>query len=339
MAQKTHPNLLRLGVTSTWLGSWSFSKKYLAPMFIRYHKAIHTARCFYQTRGLQISQYYLEQSGSDKLVFHMLLKEVFNSEVGKTVGFYPRYITTLPKTVPAPKRASLSAYADFCSKREALDSFYTIVSTEDEPYADLTERLRDSVCEERAILLPLLKSITGNDIVLVKSGPHYTENFKPNAEMLAVSVREQLLSALKRGKNVTAMRYFRNVGLFLQSTLGYNEVRGVRFQIKGRLPRSGGSSGAARSKHQLVSIGYLSNQKITSPLDYAVVGFRTRSGLCSIKVWASYQSPLQGSQFYSTAKRIKTPSTTFGKYSWLLKNPEESNPSLYWDKDSRTKTL
>lgn len=294
MAQKTNPNLIRLGVTSTWSGSWSVSKKYLAPTFTRYLKAVHLARCFYQTRGLLVTQYYIEQLGVDKTVLHINLKELDSvDDLTKSIGFYPRYSSTLPKTVPAQKRASLSAYADFCSKRESIDSTYLTASIENESYYELNTRLRQTICEERQILLPLLKVLSGSDFLLVKSGPSYVENFKPTAEFIAINVREQLLNALKRGKNVTAMRYFRNVGLFLQSTLGQNEVRGVRFQIKGRLPKSGGSSGAARSKHQLVSIGYLSNQKITSPLDYSTVSFRTRSGLCSIKVWASYQSPIQ----------------------------------------------
>jgi hypothetical protein len=327
MAQKTNPNLLRLGVTSTWLGSWSVSKKYLAPTFTKYFKSIHLARCFYHTRGFFIAQYYIEQLGTDKTIFHINLKELDSvEENSKSVGFYPRYSSTLPKTVPAPKRASLSAYADFCSKREAFDSTYVITPTENEPYEDLVERLRDTVCEERQILLPLLKKLSGSEILLVKSGPSYRENFKPTAEFLAINVREQLLTALKRGKNVTAMRYFRNVGLFLQSTLGQSEVRGVRFQIKGRLPRSGGSSGAARSKHQLVSIGYLSNQKITSPLDYSVVGFRTRSGLCSIKVWASYQSPIQ--QLDGSRPSLHN---TRNFIHYTLDSTEESElGNLYW---------
>jgi hypothetical protein len=304
MAQKTNPNLLRLGITSTWLGSWSVSKKYLASTFTKYLKVVHLTRSFYQTRGFHINQYYIEQLGIEKTIFHLNLRE-FEGYEGqpKSVGFYPRYSSTLPKTVPAQKRASLSAYADFCLKREAFDSTYVVAKTEDEFYEDLNIRLRHTVCEERQILLPLLKTVSGSDFLLVKSSPSYRENFKPTAELLAITVREQLLNALKRGKNVTAMRYFRNVGLFLQATLGQNEVRGVRFQIKGRLPKSGGSSGAARSKHQLVSIGYLSNQKITAPLDYSAVGFRTRSGLCSIKVWASYQSPIRSSSELDSVKK------------------------------------
>lgn len=326
MAQKTNPNLLRLGVTSTWLGSWSVSKKYLASTFIKYFKAIHVARCFYHTRGFSIAQYYIEHLGSDKTVFHINLKELDLLEDGlKSVGFYPRYSSTLPKTVPAPKRASLSAYADFCSKREAFDSTYVVTPTENEPYSDLVTRLRDTICEERQILLPLLKTLSRSEVLLIKSGPCYRENFKPTAELLAITVREQLLTALKRGKNVTAMRYFRNVGLFLQSTLGQSEVRGVRFQIKGRMPRSGGSSGAARSKHQLVSIGYLSNQKITSPLDYSVVGFRTRSGLCSIKVWASYQSPINYLEVRSSKPVVLAQQTSlYGEVS------EPENYNFYW---------
>lgn len=330
MAQKTNPNLLRLGVTSTWSGSWSVSKKYLAPTFVKYLKAIHLTRSFYQTRGLFVTQYYIEQLGTDKTVFHINLKEAeVLDDFTKTVGFYPRYSSTLPKTVPAQKRASLSAYADFCSKRESIDSTYVTASIEDESYEELNSRIRETICEERQILLPLLKVLSGSDFMLVKSSPSYSENFKPTAEFIAISVREQLLNALKRGKNVTAMRYFRNVGLFLQSTLGQDTVRGVRFQIKGRLPKSGGSSGAARSKHQLVSIGYLSNQKITSPLDYSTVAFRTRSGLCSIKIWASYQSPIQVNSNGEIATKNFLGVRDDVNYGFSP-NAQSTSPGCYW---------
>lgn len=193
--------------------------------------------------------------------------------------YFPKFSYSLPRAVRPIKRRSIAVFGEAMS------------SLEEELFANFNPMNSGLGCGERRNLLPSLRSISGCDSVIIKSHPNFYKDFTVPAVYLALFVRNQLREAIRRKRKVMPIKYFRKLSAFLKIKLGEG-LKGIRFQAKGRLPKVGGSSGAARSQTQVVTMGHLSSQNLISPLDYSYTNLRSRSGICSIKVWVSYKPSL-----------------------------------------------
>lgn len=207
-------------------------------------------------------------------------KNIFFGKIKRFKSHYfPKFSYSLPRAVRPIKRRSIAVFGEAMSSLE-------------EELLGKSSLIKNGLgCGERRMLLPSLRCISGCDSIIIKSHPSFYKDFTVPAVYLALFVRSQLREAIRRKRKVMPIKYFRKLGAFLKIRLG-DGLKGIRFQAKGRLPKVGGSSGAARSQTQLVSMGHLSSQNLISPLDYSYTNLRSRSGICSIKVWVSYKPSL-----------------------------------------------
>lgn len=298
MAQKTNPVSTRFLGPSLWKNVWLNEKSFQHKDFERNWLATHFINKFYKNKNFDIVSIRLEKTLVKYLIFITLRKNF--SEKGskflKIMGFpkesdqsveknsdkiyYPRLVRTLPQTLHGGKVKTSTSWL--------LHNTSSVRLKKSKNEIQLAQKTQ---VFELSVMLNLLKKILCKDVVLIKSHPSYILDAMPSADYLAIFVRNQLLNAVKRKKKIIPLRYFRTVSNYLmQAFRGY--LRGIRLQIKGRLPKLGGSAGAARSKKQLLSLGYLSTQRLASPIDYSCVDLGSRSGICSVTVWISYKSPL-----------------------------------------------
>lgn len=302
MAQKTNPVSTRFLGPSLWKNIWSTAPRHQNQEFSKVWLATHLVTRFYKNKNFDIVNIRIEQLHSSYILFVTIRRELLDKQVRflSLVGFpkeldvdstdtkeaslsklyYPRLIRTLPKSIPSSKMRINSSW---------LTSLLTQIRTK--KLKDDVQLIQTASTQELGFLLKTLRGILQKNVVLVKSHPASFIDILPSADYLALFVRNQLLTAVRRKKRIIPLRYFRTVSNYLMTKfIGY--LRGIRLQIKGRLPKLGGSAGASRSKKQLLSLGYLSTQRLASPIDYSYVDLGSRSGICSVSVWVSYTSPL-----------------------------------------------
>lgn len=293
MAQKSNPVSTRFLGTNLWKSVWNSETSARPIYFLKLWTSCYLIKRFYYKQGFEILNIRTERVAENLVFFlsvcknfqekSLKLKNVvgYNS-IEKENKFYPHFIKTLPRAVPLQKLRQVSnnwshlnlGRYNSKSKSMVFQQFITKYNA-----------------HEFSILINLLYTICERPIVIVKSHPNLVLDLMPSAEYISVYIRQQLLFSIKKKRRVIPLRYFRQISTYLMNRFsGY--LRGIRLQIKGRLPKLGGSAGAARSKKQLLSMGYLSTQRLLSPIDFNYVDLGSKSGICSLSVWISYRSPL-----------------------------------------------
>lgn len=283
MAQKAHPISVRLEGVAPWKTMWNATKQSNALEFSIQKTAFEYIHRFYNNYGFEVLHYRTINS-HENIVYYISLRKKTNQW-----ELYPiRFNQTLPLAIKDDKRKSFTKFYqnDDISNEESILNLNNFV-------VDGKVRLEKKpviLAPEASTLLPGLRKLTQRDAMIIKSHPQFFRDSGIPAPYLATFIRDQILLSVKRKRRLMPLKYFRTVAGYLESFLG-DKVRGIKIQIKGRLPRMG-SAGAARSKHLLLSSGALSLQRFSAPMDYGCVDLCTKSGLSSIRVWVSYSSPL-----------------------------------------------
>jgi len=299
MAQKTNPTALRLGTTNTWSTNRCTSPSLTPKEFVKQWATSFFIKSFYSAHGLVITNMYSESMADGQIIYHIALRGTLGLETDKMYmatkkGRYsPKLLDKMPIVYPPKDPSIISQYYenyDRRMKRMTNTSLnQNLVGFKGESSRAKNSRIRTDLCTERRMLLSLARELSQSDLIIAKTHPRNSTHPFPNANLIATFVREQLLTAAVRKRRLVPMTYFQKLGLFLRKT---QLVKGVRFEIKGRFPKGGGSAGAARSQKKTVIIGALSTQNLTSPIEYSFVNYRNRAGVCSIKVSVAYLSPL-----------------------------------------------
>lgn len=296
MAQKSNPLSTRFTATALWKNIWAAPRLTQHVDFKKTWMATHLLKKFYTKQGFDVLALRIEKTTLNFLFFVSIRKKL-PERTGKIydlvkfaaddnsldlINIYPRLSRTLPRAIPLQK---LRIINNSWLQLKLIGTHGT------KKTPDLSKLVTKYNRYEFTVLLKNLATVCQQSVLIIKSHPAAVLDAMPTAEYISVYVRQQLLFSVKKKKRVIPLRYFRQVANYLMSRFtGY--LRGIRLQIKGRLPKLGGSAGAARSKKQLLSLGYLSTQRLLSPIDYSYVDLGSRSGICSLSVWISYTSPL-----------------------------------------------
>ena len=300
MAQKAHPVSVRLQGVAPWKTMWNAPKQHAASEFSIQKSASDYIHRFYNNYGFEVL-HYRAVNNQNTIIYFVSLRKLKSSW-----DVYPlRFNQTLPVAIRPDKRKSVAKfYQEKAGSIEEdiidVDSLSAKDSMIRRPALKKNSYPRSP---ESNILLPGLCKLTNRDAFIVKSHPQFYRDSGVPASHLATFIRDQILLSVKRKRRLMPLKYFRTVSGYLESFLG-NLLRGIKIQIKGRLPRMG-SAGAARSKHLVLSSGALSLQRFSAPMDYGCVDLCTKSGLSSIRVWVSYSSPLNKVTEESDTKRGK----------------------------------
>jgi hypothetical protein len=300
MAQKAHPISVRLQGIAPWKTMWNAPKQQTASEFSIQRIASEYVHRFYNNYGFEVL-HYRAINNQNTTVYYISLRKTKNS-----LDIYPlRFNQTLPVAIRPDKKKSVARFyqekvVTTSGGEESIgdgivdkNSYPVQRKTTSQQFfkeRDLNKNL-SVYAPEAEILLPGLRKLSARDVVIIKSHPQFYRDSGVPGPYLATFIRDQILLSVKRKRRLMPLKYFRTVAGFLESFLG-NQLRGIKIQIKGRLPRMG-SAGAARSKHLVLSSGALSLQRFSAPMDYSCVDLCTKSGLSSIRVWVSYSSPVR----------------------------------------------
>lgn len=287
MAQKAHPISVRFQGVAPWKTMWNAPKQCTAFEFSIQKAASDYVNRFYNNYGFEVL-HYRTVNNQNTIIYYVSLRKLKSSW-----DLYPlRFNQTLPVAIRPDKRKSVAKFYQEKAgsiEEENLDKEFDHVK-KIKGGVDSSKKAGYLKSPESGVLLPGLRSLTNRDAIIIKSHPQFYRDSGVPGLYLATFIRDQILLSVKRKRRLMPLKYFRTVAGYLESSLG-NHLRGIKIQIKGRLPRMG-SAGAARSKHLVLSSGALSLQRFSAPMDYGCVDLCTKSGLSSIRVWVSYSSPL-----------------------------------------------
>lgn len=150
----------------------------------------------------------------------------------------------------------------------------TITQTFQHQRADSLKNALTPVLESTETLQTLLTNsnipLSGRINVQVKlmKTPYHSPNFLARAIQASLQKRVSLRRAMKIWSQIA-----------MSHQVGSLRIKGVRVKISGRL------NGAEMASSEQLSIGKISLQTISAPVDYCCQHYKTPSGMLGIKVW------------------------------------------------------